>query len=110
MLFPDVEAMTPTEQASNEAATQALIQGKYYTFEPAILSTGIATGGPQVHEPLLMNFNRGYYLGVREQSHIFQGTPVNDPRKINSNLRECYFHVLFIAGGSIAQMDKNQNA
>jgi hypothetical protein len=61
-----------------------------------------------------VQFQTGWYLGYEGGNHVFQGKPINDGRiipvpkgyenddDIVERLRECYFHVLFIGGGSIA--------
>jgi len=114
MRFPDIEALTPDQQAKNEAAASKLVPGTYYRFDPPVTATAIPTGGAKVTEPLEVQFETGWYLGFVEGKHVFQGKPINDPRiipvpkgyedspNIVERLRESYFHTLFVDEGSIA--------
>jgi len=118
--FPMRDAMS-TEQVALNTATQAdLIRGKHYRFEPPVIATAIPTGGQNTCRLEECTFERGYYIGFIRENHVFQGKPVNDTRvipiphgyenvqnlsEILENLRESYFHVLFI-GGSTATLDE----
>ncbi len=122
MQFPDRDAMTAAEAAANSAAQEQLVPGKYYRFEPPVAATAIPTGGLEVCALEVCAFERGWYLGFRNDAHVFQGKPVKDgrviqllpccegdpnPEEIREQLRESYFHVLF-TGGSKAVVDPNQ--
>ena len=107
MKFPDRDKMTPKQAAANQAAAEVLIPGKHYTFLPAIKATAISVAGPQAWPSQEMTFNRGYYLGFKNDMHVFQGKPIMRPAEIPANLAESYFHVLFI-GGVTCDLDPNQ--
>lgn len=107
MKSPDVEKMTPEQRVDNKAACRGLDPGKYYTFNPPVEATAIPTGGPNAWAPRLMKFERGFYLGFKDESHVFQGEPIDCPDDIPHKLKESYFNVLFI-GGVTAQLDENQ--
>lgn len=110
MQFPDVRSMTDEQTATNAAATQVLVPGKFYRFEPVLTASAIPVGGPKVHAVQDLKFERGCYFGFRDGSHVFYGRPVNDPRPItNDFLRTCYFPVLMVGGGSVAVLDPNQS-
>lgn len=93
-----VESLSPEEALLNEGATSFLVRGTYYDFSPAVSAGGIPVGGPRVCPVQTLQFARGWYLGFRDGNHVFQGKPEDDPRKIDSRFRECYFHVAFIGG------------
>jgi len=120
MQFP---TLTKKQSITNKMAQQNLIKGKYYRFEPPVIATAIPTGGSGVCRVEQCTFNRGWYIGCIDRSHVFSGKPVNDQRiilipqgyedvpnlsEIMEQLHNSYFHVLFI-GGSIAVLDTDQN-
>ena len=107
MQFPDRDAMTASQVAANQEASKNLTPGQYYRFSPPVKAGAVPAGGPSVCAVETCLFERGYYLGLKNGNHIFQGKPANDKRKIPEQLRESYFHVLFI-GGSSATVDPNQ--
>jgi hypothetical protein len=107
MQFPDRDGMTKEQVAANTAATAELTPGKYYVFSPSVKATAIPTGGSQAWQAREMYFTRGWYIGLRDGNHVFQGKPIVRPADIPENLMESYFHVLFI-GGVPCTMDKNQ--
>ncbi|MEK7574633.1 MAG: hypothetical protein AAB511_00170 [Patescibacteria group bacterium] len=122
MKFPQLDALTPLLAAANSAAQQELTHGKYYRFQPPVTATAVPTGGPDTCELAECAFERGWYIGLVEGKHVFQGKPINDQRviptpagyeeapnldEILNALRASYFHVLFI-GGSLAVLDENQ--
>jgi len=109
MKFPVRDAMTPEQALRNRQACQRLERGKYYQFNPPITAGGVPTGGARVHAVVDLSFDRGWYIGFVEGNHVFQGTPIDDPRPINDSVRSCYFHVLFIGGVEI-ELDPNQQA
>ena len=113
MRFPERDAMTPEQAAANTAAQQSLVPGVYYLFDPPVKATAIPTGGPNVCALEECEFTRGWYLGFVDGNHVFQGKPVNDRRvmpipigyedapnlnEIQGQLRDSYFHVMFIGG------------
>jgi hypothetical protein len=114
------EQMTPKQASANGAAQQELIPGCYYRFDPPVTAMAFSTGGPNACAPEECSFDRGWYLGFRANTHVFQGKPINDQREIpvpagyegvpgiQNTLRESYFHVLFI-GGSKAVLDSDQS-
>lgn len=123
MQFPECDAMTPDERIKNSAAQENLVPGKYYRFDPSVTATAAPTGGPNTCALEECTFERGWYIGFVKDKHVFQGKPVNDRRviptpqgyedapnldEILEQLRDSYFHVLFI-GGSAAILDVNQN-
>ncbi|MDD4995056.1 MAG: hypothetical protein PHW53_01125 [Patescibacteria group bacterium] len=102
---------------------QDLVPGKYYRFDPPVKATAFPTGGPNTCALEECEFNRGWYVGLKDGNHLFQGKPVNDQRviptpqgygdapdldEILEKLRGSYFHVLFI-GGSRATLDSDQS-
>ena len=120
MQFPMIDA---EQVLTNTAAQQNLIRGKYYRFDPPVKATAVPTGGPNTCALGECGFNRGWYIGFVEGNHVFQGKPVNDRRVIPTpqgyedapnldgvleQLRDSYFHVLFI-GGSQAALDSDQS-
>jgi len=122
MKFPMRDAMTAVQVATNNVAQQHLVSGKYYRFDPPVTGTAIPTGGPNTCVLEECTFKRGWYIGFIGGNHVFQGRPVNDQRvipvpqgyedapnldKILEQLRDSYFHVLFI-GGSVAVLDTDQ--
>jgi len=122
MQFPERDAMTVEQVAANNAAQEQLVRGKYYRFEPPVTATAVPTGGSNTCALEKCTFNRGWYMGLVDGNHIFQGKPVNDQRlipvpkgyenapdldEIMEQLRDSYFHVLFI-GGSAAVLDPCQ--
>ena len=122
MEFPERDAMTTDQAAANDAAAQNLIRGKYYRFNPPVQATAIPTGGRGTCKLAICEFDRGWYIGLVDGNHVFQGKPVNDKRVIPTppgyedasnldevldGLRDSYFHVLFI-GGSDAVLDEDQ--
>lgn len=118
MRFPLRDAMTAEQIAANDVATEALVPGKYYRFDPPVMATAIPTGGPNTCALTECTFERGWYLGFMDKNHVFKGKPVNDQREIpvprgyeddiTDRLRDSYFAVLFI-GGSTAVLDVNQS-
>ena len=123
MQFPMRDEMATTQIAVNTAAQQDLVRGKYYRFDPPIKATAIPTVGPRTCALAECDFERGWYIGFVEGNHVFQGKPVKDQRVITvpqgyedapnldeilEQLRESYFHVLFI-GGSVAIPDPDQS-
>lgn len=93
------DEMTDQQRAANRAAVQDLVRGKYYRFDPPVTSIGFPVGGPGVCAEQEMEFVRGWYIGFVKDKHVFQGKPINDQRDmLSDDLRECYFHVLFIGG------------
>ncbi len=124
MKFPMRDAMTAEQIVVNSAAQQDLVCGKYYRFGPPVTATAIPTGGPNICALEKCTFEHGWYIGFKEGNHVFQGKPINDQRvipvprgydedtpnlnKILEQLRESYFHALFI-GGSVAVLDTDQN-
>ena len=123
MQFPMRDEMTTTQAAINTAAQQELVRGKYYRFDPPVKATAVPTGGLDTCALQECTFERGWYIGFVEGNHVFQGKPVNDQRVIPTppgyeeapnldgilqQLRDSYFHVLFI-GGSVAVLDPNQS-
>jgi len=121
MQFPMRDGMTAEQAAANSAAKQDLIRGKYYRFDPPVRGTAVPTGGPNTCALEECTFERGWYVGLVDGNHVFQGKPVNDQRvipvppgyedapEILERLRDSYFHVLFI-GGSVVVLDANQAA
>ena len=122
MQFLMRDAMTERQVAANNAAQQHLVCGKYYRFYPSVTATAIPTGGPNTCALEECTFERGWYIGLVDGNHVFQGKPVNDQRviptpqgyedapnleEILDQLRDSYFHVLFI-GGSQAVLDTDQ--
>ena len=69
------EPLTLEEKELNAVAAKDLIRGKYYKFDPAVEATGFPVGGPGVCEAKDLKFNRGCYLGYKNESHVFQGKP-----------------------------------
>ena len=120
MKFPDRDRMSEEEIARNASARQDLIRGRHYRFVPPVKATAIPTAGPGVCALAECEFARGWYIGFVDGQHVFQGKPVNDSRAISvpgaapdpdaleEQLRESYFHVLFI-GGSQAILDPDQS-
>lgn len=119
MRFPMRDAMTLAQVAENIAAGQHLVRGRHYRFEPPVNATAIPTGGPNICALKKCTFERGWYIGLVDGNHVFQGKPVNDRRMILvpqgyqdvsnlEQLRESYFAVLFI-GGSVAVLDADQS-
>lgn len=98
--FPDRDNMTPAETIANAEAAAWLIPGKTYRFTPAAPSSAIPLGGPDVCEPVTLEFSEGWYVGFLKGMHIFRGRPSNDPRPIDDALRECIFPVLITGRGS----------
>ena len=125
MRFPMCDAMTLEQIAMNRAAQQDLIRGKYYRFDPPVTATGVPTGGPNTCALEEVQFDRGWYLGLVDRNHVFQGKPINDPRvipvpsgyedapsldQILEQLRDCYFYVVFIGrNASVAVFDPDQS-
>ncbi len=122
MQFPMRDQMTAQEATQNVNAQLILERGRYYRFSPPVTATAVPTGGPNTCPLADCLFDRGWYLGFVDGSHVFQGKPVNDIRvipipagyehapdqsQILENLRESYFHILFI-GGSTVQLDRDQ--
>ncbi|OGZ28871.1 MAG: hypothetical protein A2562_00730 [Candidatus Nealsonbacteria bacterium RIFOXYD1_FULL_39_11] len=114
------DEMTEDQVAANVAAQ--LVPGKYYRFAPPIMATAVPVGGPNVCKLEECEFDRGWYIGLVNGNHVFQGKPVNDERiiptppgyqdvpnlnEILEQLRDSYFHVLFI-DGSQAVLDTDQ--
>lgn len=123
MQFPMRDKMTVEQIAANNEAQQHLVRGKYYRFEPPVTASAIPTGGPNTCALEECTFEHGWYIGLVDGNHVFQGKPVNDQRviptpqgyedapnldEILDQLRESYFHVLFI-GGSQAVLDADQS-
>ena len=123
MQFPMRDTMTVEQAAANNAAQQHLVRGKYYRFEPPVTASAVPTGGPNTCALEQCTFERGWYIGLVDGNHVFQGKPVNDQRviptpqgyedapnldQILDQLRDSYFHVLFI-GGSAAVLDADQS-
>jgi hypothetical protein len=123
MRFPMRDTMTADQVVANNAAQQNLIRGKYYRFCPPVRATAVPTGGPNTCGLEECEFDRGWYIGLTDGNHVFQGKPVNDQRVIPTppgykdapnldevleQLRDSYFHVLFI-GGSQALLDSDQS-
>lgn len=123
MKFPMRDEMTAEQVAANKAAQQNLVRGKYYRFEPPVTATAIPTGGSKTCALEECEFDRGWYIGLLDGCHVFQGKPVNDQRvilmpqnyenasnlnEILDQLRDSYFHVLFV-GGSAAILDVDQS-
>lgn len=123
MQFPMRDTMTVEQAAANNAAQQHLVRGKYYRFEPPVTASAVPTGGSNTCALEECTFERGWYIGLVDGNHIFQGKPVNDQRviptpqgyedapnldEILDQLRKSYFHVLFI-GGSQAVLDADQS-
>ena len=117
------DAMTADQVVANSAAQQSLVRGKYYRFDPPVKATAVPTGGPNTCALEECEFDRGWYIGPTDGNHVFHDKPVNDQRIISTpqgyedapnldevleQLRDSYFHVLFI-GGSQAVLDTNQN-
>lgn len=115
--------MTTDQIAANSSAANELVRGMYYRFDPPVTATGFPTGERRVCLQRELQFNRGWYIGFVDGKHVFQGKPLNDPRTmmapqgyeshpdlaaILEQLRECYFHVLFV-GGSAATLDADQS-
>ncbi len=122
MQFPMRDAMTAAQVAANNAAQQDLVRGKHYRFFPPVTAGAVPTGGPDTCALEECTFERGWYIGFVDGNHVFQGKPVNDQRvipvpqgyedapnldEILEQLRDSYFHVLFI-GGSMAVLDTDQ--
>lgn len=123
MQFPMKDGLTQKQATDNNVAQYGLVRGTYYCFEPPVIATAVPTGGPKVCALEECKFDRGFYLGMKDGNYIFQGKPLNDKRKILvppshkgapnkdellENLRDSYFHVLFI-GGSMTLPDYNQS-
>ncbi|MEK7501138.1 MAG: hypothetical protein AAB642_03375 [Patescibacteria group bacterium] len=123
MQFPMRDAMTAEQIAANNTAQQNLVRGGYYRFEPPVTATALPTGGPKTCALEECKFERGWYIGLVDGNHVFQGKPANDQRviptpqgyedalnldEVMEQLRDSYFHVLFI-GGSQAALDSNQS-
>jgi len=123
MQFPMRDTMTADQVVANNAAQQNLVRGKYYRFDPPVKATAVPTGGPSTCTLEECEFDRGWYIGLVDGNHVFQGKPVNDQRVIPTpqgyedasnldevlgQLRNSYFHVLFI-GGSTAILDTDQS-
>ena len=123
MQFPMRDATTADQVVVNNAAQQNLVRGKYYRFDPPVKATAVPTGGPNTCVLEECEFERGWYIGLTDGNHAFQGKPVNDQRVIPTpqgyegapnleevleQLRDSYFHVLFI-GGSQALLDSDQS-
>lgn len=97
MQFP---RLNKQERATNKEAATALTPGTTYRFEPPVTASGIPVEGPKVCASEELTFARGWYIGFREERHVFQGKPIEDTRLIDDGLRECYFHVDFVGGSS----------
>ncbi|MDP2815440.1 MAG: hypothetical protein Q8O19_02040, partial [Rectinemataceae bacterium] len=127
MQFPQRDAMLPDQRLANAAACQHLVRGKYYRFDPPVKATAIPTGGQNTCAVVECEFDRGWYIGFIDGNHVFQGKPVNDQRvipvpagyeeaadygmdvdEIVEELRESYFHILFI-GSCQAVLDADQS-
>lgn len=123
MQFPMLNGLAAQQAVDNEHAQGMLERGRYYHFSPPVVATAVPTGGPNTCSLAECAFDRGWYLGFVDGNHVFQGKPVNDARvilipegfekapnlaEIRDDLRESYFHVLFI-GGSNAQLDEDQS-
>ncbi len=123
MQFPDRDEMTSEEVARNAAAVKDLVRGKYFRFDPPVTATAVPTGGHGVCALQDCTFDRGWYIGLVDGNHVFQGKPTDDQRvipvpagyednpncgQIVEDLRSSYFHVLFI-GGSTAVLDTDQS-
>lgn len=124
MQFPMRDEMTADQVVANNAAQQSLIRGKYYRFDPPVKATAIPTGGPNTCTLEECEFDRGWYIGLENGNHVFQGKPVNDHRRVSTphgyenapnldeileQMRDSYFHVLFIGGGSQVVLDVDQS-
>jgi len=117
------DVMTAEQVVANNAAQNHLIRGKYYRFDPPVTATAIPTGGPNTCALEECEFDRGWYIGLVDGNHVFQGKPVNDQRTIPvprgyenmldlddllDRLRDSYFLAQF-TGGSAAVLDADQS-
>ena len=107
MQFPMTDNMTPEQVATNNSAQKSLIRGKYYSFEPPVEATAVPVAGSNVCTLQECKFDRGWYIGLIRENHVFQGRPVNDQRTILEQFRESFFHVVFV-GGSRVTLDPEQ--
>jgi hypothetical protein len=123
MKFPMCDTMTAEQVVANKAAQKHLVRGKCYRFDPPVLATAVPTGGPNTCALGECEFDRGWYIGLVDGNHVFQGKPVNDQRVIAvpqgyenmlilddllDHLRDSYFLVQF-TGGSSAVLDADQS-
>ena len=107
---PDInkfQEMAVSDDNCSGDDSAGLKPGKHYIFDPPVEATGWAVGGMGVCKPQDLQFRRGFFLGMRDGLHVFQGKPVDDPRPISDKLRECYFRVEFTGGSSIT-LDSHQ--
>ncbi len=93
--------MTAEERRRNRQAREHLVRGGTYRFDPPIRASGVPVGGPGVHDVIELDFAEGWYVGLVDENHVFQGKPTDDHREVADALRGCYFHVLFIGGQSV---------
>ena len=96
------EELTVDQLLANKDAASILVPGKRYQFEPGVRATGLPM--PQYAKdviPAEFDFTLGYYLGFKDDKHVFQGYPANDVRKMNLKKKLCFFHVLFVGGAKI---------
>lgn len=74
---------------------EGFIPGKTYNFDPPVVATGIPLGGSTLVGAQELCFAEGWCISFKKEkgAYLFQGNPVNDPRKIKDDLRGCYFFV-----------------
>ncbi|MFA5022148.1 MAG: hypothetical protein WC508_03650 [Patescibacteria group bacterium] len=64
-----------------------------YVFSPPVLADGIPAHKPRQCEVQILEFARGSYVGYIKGNHVFLGMPINDPRQVPEDKRECFFYV-----------------